>query len=76
MRILKGIVGFIGLIAVGFALYSVYAVENVISQPISDEVIESHVTKEVNRQNTQRTNEELLRLLQDIKKDTTKKNPR
>lgn len=72
INILKGVVGFIGLIAVGFSFYSVYKVENVAPQSISNEVIEQAVNKEINRQNTQHTNEELLRLLQDIKKDTAK----
>ena len=73
INILKGIVGFIGLTAVGFAFYSVYKVENIAAQSIPNEVIEQAVTREINRQSTQQTNEKLLRLLQDLKKDTTKK---
>lgn len=72
LNILKGLIGLIGLLSIGFALYSVYKVENT-NNTIPTETIQNAVRTEVDRLNAQRTNEELLRVLQELKKDTIKR---
>jgi hypothetical protein len=72
LNILKSLIGLIGLLSTGFALFSVYKVENG-NNTITTETIHNAVQTEVERLNTIRTNEELLKLLQELKKDTIKK---
>jgi hypothetical protein len=71
LNILKALIGFIGIVALGFAFYSVYKVENSTNN-ISDDTIQKSVQLEIQKANTERVNEELLRLLKDLKSDTTK----
>lgn len=71
LNVLKSLIGLMGFLFIGFALYYVFKVEN-INNCIPTETIQNAVRIEVDRLNTQRTNEELQRLLQEIKKDKTK----
>lgn len=72
LNILKGIIGLIGLLAIGFACYSVYKVENT-NNGVPNETIQNAVRTEIDRLNTQQTNEEIIKLLKELKQDTTKK---
>jgi hypothetical protein len=74
LNILKALIGFIGILALGFSFYSVYKVENT-SNSIPHDEIEKAVNVEIEKVNSRKTNEELLQLLKELKSDTTKRLP-
>jgi len=63
-RKLKMIVMFIGILALGLSFYAAYITETQTSQPTTDyATIQTIVRTEIDKVNTEKTNEELLRLI-------------
>lgn len=73
-RKLKLIVMFIGLLCLGFSFYATYKFETQPKQPIDTITIQSIIRTEIDKYNSEKNNEELVRLLKQQLQQTTNDN--